>query len=110
MRDEISADDRAVLADFVRGLPGRFEAIDQCGIRDTLVHGDFHPGNFRGNGRALTLLDWGDNGVGHPLLYQPAFFDAIPEECVEAVRAHGVEQWRAASPRCDPARASIRLA
>lgn len=26
---------------------------------------------------AETLLDWGDSGVGHPLLDQPAFLDAI---------------------------------
>src|SRR6185436_15694184 len=109
-RGEISADDRTVLADFVRGLPERFDAIDRCGLPDTLVHGDFHPGNFRGDGRALTLLDWGDSGVGHPLLDQPAFLDAIPDGCAGAVRAHWVQQWRAASPGSDSARASILLA
>ncbi len=67
-RDEIPVEDRAMLADFVRRLPDRFDDVDACGLRDTLVHGDFHPGNFRGDGRALTLLDWGDSGVGHPLL------------------------------------------
>ena len=25
---------------------------------DTLVHGDFHPGNLRGDDTALVLLDW----------------------------------------------------
>ncbi len=77
--DEISAEDRAVLADFVRRLPNRFDDVDTCGLRDTLVHGDFHPGNFPGDGRALTLLDWGDSGVGHPLLDQAAFLDCDSE-------------------------------
>jgi hypothetical protein len=48
-RDEIPAEDRAALAEFVRRLPGRFDDVDTCGLRDTLVHGDFHPGNFRGD-------------------------------------------------------------
>jgi len=109
-REDISADDRTVLAEFVRGLPDRFDAIAGCGLPDTLVHGDFHPGNFRGEGRTLTLLDWGDSGVGHPLLDQPAFLDAIPDARAGAVRAHWVQRWRAASPRSDPARAAILLA
>ena len=34
------------------------------------------------------LLDWGDSGVGHPLLDQPAFLDRIAAEHVPAIRAH----------------------
>ncbi len=109
-RDEIPVEDRAMLADFVRRLPDRFDDVRTCGLRDTLVHGDFHPGNFRGDGRALTLLDWGDSGVGHPLLDQPAFLDPIPDACVDAVRAHWLQQWRTAVPGSDPARASVLLA
>jgi hypothetical protein len=56
------------------------------------------------------LLDWGDSGVGHPLLDQPAFLDAIPEACAGAVRTHWLQQWRAAVPGSDPARASSLLA
>ena len=108
-REEIPAEDRAVLADFVRRLPNRFDDVDRCGLQDTLVHGDFHPGNLRGDGRALTLLDWGDSGVGHPLLDQPAFLDMIPGDCIGAVRAHWLQQWSAAVPGSDPARASALL-
>jgi hypothetical protein len=109
-REEIAAEDRVTLTDFVRGLPGRFDDVARCGLRDSLVHGDFHPGNLRGDGRALTLLDWGDSGVGHPLLDQPAFLDAIPNEAAGAVRAHWVQQWREAVPGSDPTRASVLLA
>jgi hypothetical protein len=109
-RDEISAEDRVTLADFVRGLPGRFDEVATCGLQDSLVHGDFHPGNFRGDGRALTLLDWGDSGVGHPLLDQPAFLDRVPHDAVSAVRAHWLQQWSEALPGSNPARASVLLA
>jgi hypothetical protein len=109
-REELCADDRVTLADFVRGLPGRFDDVAGCGLGDSLVHGDFHPGNFRGDGRSLTLLDWGDSGVGHPLLDQPAFLDPIPDAAVAAVRAHWLQQWCDAVPGSDPARASVLLA
>jgi Ser/Thr protein kinase RdoA (MazF antagonist) len=107
---EISAADCATLSNFVRGLPGRFSDIAACGLADSLVHGDFHPGNFRGDAQALTLLDWGDSGVGHPLLDQPAFLIAISKDAVDAVRAHWLQKWRNAVPGSDPARASALLA
>jgi hypothetical protein len=55
----LSPEDRATLAVFVDGLPARFAEVANCGLGDTLVHGDFHPGNLRGDEGALTLLDWG---------------------------------------------------
>ena len=61
----------AVLDAFVAGLGDRFAAIAACGMPDTLVHGDYHPGNVRGTPFRLTLLDWGDTGVGQPLLDLP---------------------------------------
>jgi aminoglycoside phosphotransferase (APT) family kinase protein len=95
---------------FVATLPDRFAAIAACGIPDTLVHGDFHPGNLRGDGDNLTLLDWGDSGVGHPLLDQPAFLErARPEERDDLVERWNA-LWSAAIPGADPARAAILLA
>ena len=108
--DELSADDRATLRELLRDLRSHFAAVAACGIPDTLVHGDFHPGNFRGSGNALTLLDWGDSGVGHPLLDQPPFLGRIPSDNVAAIRAHWMAQWRAAIPGSDPTRAAALLA
>jgi hypothetical protein len=60
MWDEISAEDRVTLAGFVRGLPSRFDAVAACGLRDSLVHGDFHQkGNFRGDGRESDVAGLG---------------------------------------------------
>lgn len=108
--DELAASERAVLAGFLSGLPRRFADLAACGLDDALVHGDFHPGNFRGEGSAITLLDWGDSGVGHPLLDQPAFLTRIPADAVGPVRAHWHECWRAAVPGSDPDRAAALLA
>jgi Phosphotransferase enzyme family len=109
-RDEMSAEDRITLASFVRGLPGRFAEVAACGLPDTLVHGDFHPGNFRGDRLTLTLLDWGDSGVGHPLMDLPAFLEPIPNSAVDAVRTHWLQQWSEAVPGSDPVRAAALLA
>ncbi|WP_433017783.1 phosphotransferase [Kribbella sp. CA-294648] len=32
----------------------------------TLVHGDFHPGNWRSDGRRRLIVDWADSYRGHP--------------------------------------------
>jgi hypothetical protein len=108
--DEVSADERMTLAEFLRDLPSRFEDIAACGLRDSLVHGDFHSGNFRGDGQSLTLLDWGDSCVGHPLLDQAAFLDATPYATAVAVRAHWAQEWRDVVPGSDPVRAAALLA
>jgi Ser/Thr protein kinase RdoA (MazF antagonist) len=108
--EELPAGDRARLERFLRELPARFGALSACGLSEGLVHGDFHPGNFRGDGSDITLLDWGDCGIGHPLLDQAAFLDRVPEAAREAVRSHWLGLWRAAVPGCDPARAAQLLA
>ena len=76
----------------------------------TLVHGDFYPGNVRGGDAGLALLDWGDCGVGHPLLDVSAFLRWIPGDQAPEVSAHWHRAWRAAVPGSDPDRASRLLA
>jgi aminoglycoside phosphotransferase (APT) family kinase protein len=108
--DGLDEADRSALASFVDDLPRRFAAVASAGIPDTLVHGDFHPGNVRGDGTAITLLDWGDSGVGHPLLDQAAFLDRIPADAVGPIRALWHREWRTAVPNSDPDRAATLLA
>lgn len=78
-------------------VPRRFEQLAECGLPDTLVHGDFHAGNWRGD----TLLDWGDSGFGHPLFDQPAFGD---------VNAPWEAAWKRHHPHADVARATELIA
>lgn len=102
--------DSRTLDDFLAGLPGRFTGLEECGIPDSLVHGDFAPGNARGDGSSLVLLDWGDCGVGHPLLDQSAFLDRVPPASAPDVREHWQSAWRRAIPGSDPGRAADLLA
>jgi Ser/Thr protein kinase RdoA (MazF antagonist) len=104
-RHELDPGDANVIDRFIERLEARFSALDACGIADSLVHGDFHPGNVRGIGTDLTILDWGDAGVGHPLLDVPAFMDRAPAERASTLRDYWIAAWRAAYRTSDPARA-----
>jgi aminoglycoside phosphotransferase (APT) family kinase protein len=94
----------------VAGLRERLAAVARCGIPDTLVHGDYHPGNVRGTAARLTMLDWGDTGVGNPLLDLPAFLEAIAADAVPAIRARWIGAWGDRLPGADPATAVDLLA
>ncbi|MDP9467760.1 MAG: phosphotransferase [Chloroflexota bacterium] len=107
---ELSVEVRATLADFVDGLAARFELVAACGLPDTLVHGDFFPGNARGIGDSITLLDWGDCGVGHPLLDQAAFLDRVPSEAMPAMRDHWQRLWGLTVPGSQSEMAATLLA
>jgi hypothetical protein len=53
-------------------------ALIECGVPDTLVHGDFHPGNVAGRRPdSYVILDWGDSFVGHPLIDELAFVERL---------------------------------
>lgn len=106
----LSRDEVGLLQHFVSGLEKRFAALEACGLPDTLVHGDFHPGNFRGTERTLTLLDWGDSCIGHPMLDQPAFLERVPFEYAEVVNEHWARAWLTWVPDCEPSRAAGLIA
>ena len=108
--DDLGEEDRDDLSRFVDDLDDRFAAVAACGVPDSLVHGDFSPGNLRSDGEALTLIDWGDSGVGHPLLDQSAFLGRVPAEYVATLTDRWHEAWRRLAPGSDPARASGLLA
>jgi hypothetical protein len=85
------------LADLIDGLPARFAEVAACGLPDTLIHGDLHPGNVRTDGAGPpVIVDWGDSGVGNPA------FDIL--RLGGDLRAWA-DRWRASAPGSDPQRA-----
>ena len=105
-RHELDDDTRRALDVLVDGLPERFAALTACGIPDTLVHGDFHPGNVRGTAGDYRILDWGDCAIGHPMLdLRPSleYFDAHDQ--LGAVDIWESE-WSRQVPGCDARRAA----
>jgi Ser/Thr protein kinase RdoA (MazF antagonist) len=118
---ELDAGARRALGALLDGLPERFSALSACGVPDTLVHGDFHPGNFRGGGGGavagpggvvgrMVLIDWADCGIGHALLDQAQFLDSVDPRDRPAVAARWARLWRDAVPGCDPEAAAALLA
>ena len=97
--------ERRALEVVVAGLPARVAAIADCGVPDTLVHGDFHAGNVAGRPDGYAILDWGDSFVGHPLLDELAFVERLPPAVQVAARGWFVDAWRRAVPGSQPVRA-----
>jgi aminoglycoside phosphotransferase (APT) family kinase protein len=94
----------------VEDLPRRFADLASCGVPDTLVHGDFHAGNARGDEGRCVVLDWGDSGVGHPLLDMAAAVEPLAPELVRVAQDAWTAAWRHAVPGCDPPRAAALVA
>jgi aminoglycoside phosphotransferase (APT) family kinase protein len=90
--DQLDADTVRVCERIVDGLASRFTAIEACGVPDTLVHGDFHPGNLIGDDNNLVLLDWGDCGLGNPLLDRAAFIPRVPADQRSDLLATGTDR------------------
>jgi Ser/Thr protein kinase RdoA (MazF antagonist) len=109
-RGLVGREEQGALDRLLAGLPDRLAAIDSCGVPDTLLHGDFHPGNVRGDETTQRLLDWGDSGVGHPLLDETAFTERLSAADAAMARAAFDAGWRATVPGCDPNRAAELLA
>ncbi len=102
--DGVPREDRAVLGDLVGGLAERFAALAECGIPDTLMHGDFHPGNVRSDGTHRVLIDWGDSRIGHPAVDLIRMRDWHGSD-QEALCEQWCAYWRRAVPGCEPERA-----
>ena len=102
---ELGLDERRVLDRLVAGLDDRFRALAECGIPDTFVHGDFHTGNVRWTETGPVIFDWGDCGIGNPLLDLPPFDRNLDAEHRPAARARWIEQWTAHAPGSDAAKA-----
>jgi Phosphotransferase enzyme family len=95
--------------DAARSLHPRWEMLAECGLPDTVVHGDFHPGNWRRGDGAPVILDFADAHLGNPVLDGLRAIDFLPSGQRHAVAGSWVEAWAAAAPHSRPAEA-LRIA
>jgi hypothetical protein len=107
--DALDQDTVDILDRVIADLPRRFADIGACGIPDSLVHGDFHAGNVVGTADRLALLDWGDCGIGHPLLDQTAFIERLSEADRSRVLGEWSALWGDACPGSQPDQAGALL-
>ena len=95
----------AGLRELIADLPDRLAEIAACGLPDTLVHGDLHPGNSRVGSGSPVVMDWGDSSLGHPALdILRLTGDLSRAEAADLVAGWAL-RWRTVAPGSDPARA-----
>jgi Ser/Thr protein kinase RdoA (MazF antagonist) len=87
------------------GLLSRFPLLDACGLPDTLVHGDFHSGNWRSDGGPPVVVDFADAHLGSPVLDGLRVCDFLPEDKRPAAARAWIDAWTSRVPGADPARA-----
>ena len=90
-------------------LRWRWEMLADCGLPDTVVHGDFHPGNWRCGDGAPVVLDFADAHLGNPVLDGLRAIDYLPPERRATAASAWIAAWTAAVPRSRPAEA-LRIA
>ena len=110
VRAALTAEELTALETLVADLPRRLDDIAACGLPDTVLHGDMHPGNWRRDGDRLTLLDWGDVGVGNPMVDQRAFVERLADPALrERISGLWAALWAELVPGGEPARAAYLL-
>ena len=80
-----------------------------CGLPDTVVHGDFHPVNWRSDGGAAVVLDFADAHLGNPVLDGLRAIGFLPPGLRRTAADAWTAAWAAAAPRSRPA-AALRIA
>ena len=94
------------------GCPTRLVEVRRCGLPDTLVHGDLHPGNTRsrpGTDGPPVIVDWGDSFIGQPGFDILRLAERLDPADTDALLSAWAARWRASRPGCDPRRAAELL-
>lgn len=72
------------------------------GLPDTLLHGDFHPGNWRAGGK---IIDWSDASWGHPALDVCRLLEVARPEHHDLISRVWTEAWLRHRPDSEPLKA-----
>jgi hypothetical protein len=89
--------------------PAMAERLAGTGLPETLVHGDFHPGNWIADGDVPKVIDWADATWGHPALDAARLISFIGEDWRPLVAEVWSRAWLEHRPDSDPTTA-LRLA
>jgi aminoglycoside phosphotransferase (APT) family kinase protein len=81
--------------------------LADCGLPDTVVHGDFHPGNWRCGDGSPVILDFADAHLGNPVLDGLRSIDYLPPDRRREAADAWIAAWSAAVPRSRPAEALL---
>ncbi|MBQ1058182.1 aminoglycoside phosphotransferase family protein [Micromonospora sp. C32] len=105
IRERLDGHDLSVAAGLLDGLDHRLQQVRDCGLPDTLVHGDLHPGNVRGDGRRRVVIDWADAFVGHPAFDILRLTEEVDVDAAARLVDAWARRWCTDVPGSDPHRA-----
>ncbi|MEU7096604.1 phosphotransferase [Kitasatospora aureofaciens] len=102
---DLTAAEQDRLRDFAAELPALLDGLAACGLPETLLHGDFHPGNWRTNDGSPVVVDYADACLGHPALdgLRPRAY--LTPEAWQHAAVVWTAAWREHAPGSDPRRA-----
>jgi phosphotransferase family enzyme len=93
----------------VVGSAERAAALLATGLPMTLLHGDFHPGNWQSDGVTHQVIDWADAHWGHPALDAARLWTFLSVELRPVLAEVWAEAWLGHVPSSDPV-AALELA
>ncbi|MEU1963988.1 aminoglycoside phosphotransferase family protein [Micromonospora sediminicola] len=105
IRERLAGHDVTAAGRLLDGLDDRLARVRDCGLPDTLVHGDLHPGNVRGDESRRVVIDWADAFVGHPAFDILRLTEDLAPAATDRLVATWADRWRADAPGSDPRRA-----
>ncbi|MGC4894669.1 aminoglycoside phosphotransferase family protein [Micromonospora sp. DT31] len=105
IRGRLAGYDVSAAADLLAGLDDRLGRVRDCGLPDTLVHGDLHPGNVRGDDGRRVVIDWADAFVGHPAFDILRLTEDVGAAGARRLVGGWARRWRTDVPGSDPERA-----
>ena len=82
------AESRSRIEAYCAQIPQLIAALRECGLPETLVHGDFHAGNVAVDGDRTIIFDWTDACLSHPLFDLATFLPDDPVERAELLHAY----------------------
>ncbi|MFJ9951753.1 phosphotransferase family protein [Kitasatospora sp. NPDC091207] len=101
----LTVEELAAARELAGRLPALVADLAACGLPETLVHGDFHPGNWRSDGARTVVVDYADSCLGHPALDGLRPRQYVSEERWTQVAEVWSRAWREHIPGSDPERA-----
>lgn len=90
------------LSEILQGFEHQLEALEESGLPATLVHADNHPGNARGSADRVTLLDWGEAFIGHPVTDLVGLIAGLSAAEAASLSEHWCAAWKDVVPRSRP--------
>lgn len=105
MTEDLTTPEMDAFTRLVDELPALAAELGTCGMPNSVVHGDFHSGNWRSDGSETVIIDWAESMYGHPAIDAIRLRDFVAADNRSLITAAWVAAWSVLIPDANPARA-----